>query len=288
MCVCLLPPSLKVFAPPFRVDSMRPFSWTPRKSHPKWSSCLETFAPSNIMWSLSSDTVNGPLGHLGRENPFPSTAACVLSATGGSREKENCFEQNVHSLWPSLSKPGHVVVQLFQLCIAYCSCMGDLCYATCTFIPLPLTLWLKGKGTVLFFFFSFQRNILIYLVHNHIQITLQCFMNATFVSQGREKKPRLQNQINTFKVLCKSLKSGTLSSLHSWSLSPHRWFHIERNIRASKTQCSLPWVTHEFLCHLLSVDYLHQAITQDLLSLVSYTEGKAGPFTQSLSIRLWC
>lgn len=153
MCVCLLPPSLKVFAPPFRVDSMRPFSWTPRKSHPKWSSCLETFAPSNIMWSLSSDTVNGPLGHLGRENPFPSTAACVLSATGGSREKENCFEQNVHSLWPSLSKPGHVVVQLFQLCIAYCSCMGDLCYATCTFIPLPLTLWLKGKGTVLFFFF---------------------------------------------------------------------------------------------------------------------------------------
>lgn len=70
----LPPPLLEVFAPPFSADSMGPCSWTPRKSHPKRSSCLETFTPSNIMWSHSSDTVNGPLGHLERENPFPSTA----------------------------------------------------------------------------------------------------------------------------------------------------------------------------------------------------------------------
>lgn len=79
---------LEVFAPPFSADSMGPCSWMPRKSHPKRSSCLETFTPSNIMWSHSSDTVNGPLGHLGRENPFPSTAVCAHSVMGGSGEKE--------------------------------------------------------------------------------------------------------------------------------------------------------------------------------------------------------
>lgn len=67
------PPFLEVFAPPFSADSMGPCSWTPWKSQPKRSSCLETFTPSNIMWSHSGDTVNGPLGHLGRENPSPST-----------------------------------------------------------------------------------------------------------------------------------------------------------------------------------------------------------------------
>lgn len=79
---------LEVFAPPFRADSMGPCSWMPRKSHPKRSSCLETFTPSNIMWSHSSDTVNGPLGHLGRENPIPSTAVWAHTVMGGSREKE--------------------------------------------------------------------------------------------------------------------------------------------------------------------------------------------------------
>ena len=196
----------------------------------------------------------------------------------------------------------------FQLWHAFHYCMVSLCYITHALQEVPVALWglipLLKKGFMQFFNFILSTwvwswAVIIQLASNHTQIRLIRLLNSVSVVKGYESPPSQLILLHLFSLThsnCRgrSHKLGTLCCLHSWEWNPHRCFPSREIWELSKDlERSLPKVTQEFLFQLFmqkksQVDYLHEAITQDLLLLVSYMEGKASPFTQSLFIRLWC